>query len=126
VNPNPIVGPDRPNKKDNHANASFAHEGLEFRNFLKSSFDGNVISVCGDRHWQYHSVDPHSGLHEFGCGAASDEHAGGTPGLNKEIHRFHRVKGGYLSIEADHRSLRLAHRDVRGQVVHAHTFDKKA
>jgi alkaline phosphatase D len=125
VNPNPIVGPDRPNKKDNHANASFAHESLEFRNFLKSNFDGNVVSVCGDRHWQYHSVDPHSGLHEFGCGAASDEHAGGTPGLNKEIHRFHRVKGGYLSIEADRLSLRLAHRDVRGQVVHSHTFDKK-
>jgi len=125
VNPNPIVGPDRANKKDNHSNASYAHESLEFRNFLKANFDGNVVSICGDRHWQYHSVDPHSGLHEFGCGAASDEHAGGTPGLNKDLHRFHRVKGGYLSIDADASTLRLQHRDVRGEVVHSRSFERK-
>lgn len=128
VNPNPIVGPDRQTKNDNHANPGFAHESHEIRSFLKNNFDGNVISVCGDRHWQYHSVDPESGLHEFGCGAASDAHAGGTPGLDKARHKFHRVLGGYVSIEVARDgarcSLRLRHRDVRGATVHEHTFSR--
>lgn len=125
VNPNPIVGPDRKSKNDNHANAGFAHESREIREFLRSHFPGNVISVCGDRHWQYHSVDPETGLHEFGCGPASDEHAGGTPGLDKERHQFHRVLGGYLSIVAEGPRLALRHRDVRGAVVHEHVFSRK-
>ncbi|MBM3784721.1 MAG: alkaline phosphatase [Acidobacteria bacterium] len=128
VNPNPIVGPDRPNKSDNHANAVFAHEGSEFRNFLKNNFGGNVVSVCGDRHWQYHSVDPQTGVHEFGCGAASDSHAGGSPGYVKAMHRFHRQLGGFLTMEvpAGGASLRLVHRDVMGAEVHSHSFPRKA
>jgi alkaline phosphatase D len=130
VNPNPIVGPDRTTKNDNHANPGFAHESREIREFLKNNFDGNVISFCGDRHWQYHSVDPETGLHEFGCGPASDEHAGGTPGLDKLRHRFHRVLGGYASLEVSREggscSLRVRHRDVKGVTVHSHTFTRKA
>jgi alkaline phosphatase D len=126
VNPNPIVGPDRKTKKDNHSNLSFATESLEFRRFLKTNFPSNVISVCGDRHWQYHSVDPESGLHEFGCGAASDQHAGGSPGLNLELHRFHRVKGGFLTLnlrrENNRPQLRITHHDVLGREVHGHSF----
>jgi alkaline phosphatase D len=129
VNPNPIVGPDRKTKNDNHSNAGFAHESREIRNFLKSNFDGNVISVCGDRHWQYHSIDPETGLHEFGCGAASDLHAGGTPGLDPVRHQFHRVLGGYLSIDVNRDggtcALRLSHRDVHGVAVHGHTFRRQ-
>lgn len=129
VNPNPIVGPDRTSKNDNHANPGFAHESREIRQFLKTHFDGNVISFCGDRHWQYHSVDPETGLHEFGCGPASDEHAGGTPGLDSVRHRFHRVLGGYASLAVSREggvcSLRVQHRDVRGATVHAHTFNRK-
>ena len=130
VNPNPIVGPDRKAKNDNHSNAGFAHESQEIRAFLKSNFDGNVISVCGDRHWQYHSVDPETGLQEFACGAASDLHAGGTPGLDPIRHKFHRVLGGYLSMavarEGSACSLRLRHRDVRGATVHEHTLSRRA
>ncbi len=126
VNPNPIVGPDRKTKNDNHSNAGFATESLEFRRFLKNNFPGNVISVCGDRHWQYHSVDPESGLHEFGCGAASDEHAGGTPGLDPQLHKFHRVLGGFLKIQSTGAQLTLTHCDVKGQPLHAHTFTQKA
>jgi hypothetical protein len=55
--------------------------------------------VCGDRHWQYHSVHPQAGTQEFSVGAASDSHAGGTPGENKQFHRFHRVVGGFLCVE---------------------------
>ena len=32
--PTPVVGPDRPNKKDNHANEVFCHEGKELRTCL--------------------------------------------------------------------------------------------
>ena len=130
VNPNPIVGPDRPTKNDNHANAGFARESHEIRAFLQSNFDGNVIAVCGDRHWQYHSVDPETGLHEFACGAASDEHAGGTPGLDPLRHKFHRVRGGYLNMEVSRNghdcSLRMRHRDVRGATMHEHVFQRRA
>jgi len=126
VNPNPLVGPDRKTKNDNHSNAGFAHESLEFRQFLKNNFDGNVISVCGDRHWQYHSIDPDTGLHEFGCGAASDLHAGGTPGLDPARHQFHRVLGGYVTLDltrdSGNSSLSVRHRDVQGATLHQHRF----
>jgi alkaline phosphatase D len=129
VSPNPLVGPDRKNKKDNHANAAYAQEGGEFRRWVRNNFDGDVIAVCGDRHWQYHSVEPESGLHEFGCGAASDEHAGGTPGFDGARHRFHRVKGGYLTIESERREgqslLWLRHRDVRGATAHEQVFSRR-
>lgn len=129
VNPNPIVGPDRTTKNDNHANPGFAYESREIREFLKNNFDGNVISVCGDRHWQYHSVDPETGLHEFGCGAASDEHAGGTPGLDKLRHRFHRVLGGYVEMQVARDggacTLLMRHKDVRGAMVHEHAFSRR-
>ncbi len=99
VSPTPLVGPDRANKNDNHSNAGFAHEGNELREWLKAHVPDNFFVVCGDRHWQYHSVHPQSGTQEFSVGAASDSHAGGTPGENKLYHRFHRVKGGFLSVE---------------------------
>src|SRR5690606_34240462 len=47
----PIVGPDRENKKDNHANALFQEEGDWLRNLL-SSRPGTFV-INGDRHWQY-------------------------------------------------------------------------
>jgi len=82
--------------------------------------------INGDRHWQYHSVHPDTGLHEFCTGCASDRHAGGTPGENKKIHRFHRVRGGFLSVayrRADKRgAVTVRHHDVMGKVVNEHVF----
>ena len=79
VNPTPIVGPDRADgKADNHANDAFRTEGREIRTFLAGLGD-NFLLLAGDRHWQYHSVHPETGLHELGCGPASDAHAGGSP-----------------------------------------------
>ena len=118
ISPTPLVGPDRLNKKDNHSNAGFQHEGDEVRRWLKENVPGNGFVVCGDRHWQYHSVHPLTGLHEFSVGAASDVHAGGTPGENKEYHRFHRVKGGFLSVVARGKNLSFRHHDVTGKVVY--------
>ena len=98
ISPTPIVGPDRERKNDNHANEGFAHEGNRFRNWTKEQGLKNFFVCCGDRHWQYMSIDPTTGLREFSCGPASDEHAGGTPGHNPEIQPFHLVKGGFLSV----------------------------
>jgi alkaline phosphatase D len=120
VSPTPIVGPDRPNKRDNHSNASFAHEGREFREWVKANLSGSFFNINGDRHWQYHSVHPETGLHEYSAGAASDSHAGGTPGENPNFHRFHRVKGGFLSVatwrDGKQTFIRFRHHDVMGSV----------
>jgi len=118
VTPTPIVGPDRTGKGDNHANKTFQTEGDEVRAWLKANVPTNGFTICGDRHWQYHSVHPESGLNEFSVGAASDEHAGGSPGENRNYHKFHRVKGGFLTVTARAQSILFRHHDVRGKVVY--------
>jgi alkaline phosphatase D len=129
VNPNPIVGPDHPRKKDNHANPAFATEGKEFRTWLKDNVAGSVVWMNGDRHWQYHSVDPEIGLNEFGCGPASDEHAvpPGT-GEDRRYHQFLRIKGGFVAVTVNprdkERPLVVEHRDVKGRVVYSKVFGK--
>ncbi len=126
ISPTPIVGPDRDNKRDNHSNQVFATEGNEIRKLLAAY--PNLVSVCGDRHWQYHSVDPATGLHEFSVGPASDRHAGGwdQKDYRPDMHRFLRVAGGYLEIElrGEHaeRTLTLRHLDTRGTEQHQHTL----
>lgn len=122
ISPTPLVGPDRGNKNDNHANQGFAHEGNELRQWIKEHLPENFFVICGDRHWQYHSVHPETGVREFSVGAASNEHAGGSPGEDANYHRFHRVKGGFLSVTLtakDEKSeITVQHRDVQGEVVH--------
>ena len=101
ISPTPIIGPDRGKKNDNHSNAGFTHEGDEIRAFLASQ--ENMISICGDRHWQYHSIHPKTGVREYSCGPASDMHAGGwsQKDYREDFHRFLRVKGGYLSVTSE-------------------------
>jgi len=122
ISPTPIVGPDAKSKKDNHSNKAFLHEGDEIRAWFKANVPDNFFVVCGDRHWQYHSIHPQTGLNEFSVGAASDPHAGGTPGYTPEYHRFHRVKGGFLSVtlsrDGHHSTILFQHRDVFGNVVY--------
>ena len=61
-------------------------------------------------------------MHEFSVGAASDEHAGGSPGEDDAYHKFHRVKGGFLAVtlaRIENRSrIVFEHRDVLGAVVY--------
>jgi alkaline phosphatase D len=99
ITPTPMVGPDRPQKDDNYANAGFSEEGARVRAMLVKQ--PNLVTINGDRHWQYVSVDPVTKLEEWSVGAASDAHAGGW-GEEKprEMHRFLRIKrGGFLSGE---------------------------
>lgn len=125
VSPTPIVGPDRENKNDNHANAGFTWEGDLFRNWTADTDLGNFYVCCGDRHWQYMSIDPATKLREFSCGPASDVHAGGSPGEDPAIQPFHRVKGGFLSVSVAQNDgvpeIAFRHHDVHGEVVHEFT-----
>lgn len=95
ISPTPIVGPDRSNKNDNHANEGFQYEGDMLREFI--SRQKNMITVCGDRHWQYVSKDAKTGLIEFSCGPGSDDHAGGwKQGEVYPEHLYLNVVGGFL------------------------------
>lgn len=128
ISPTPLVGPDRPKKADSHANRAFAYEGNEFRRWVRQRLPENFFVICGDRHWQYHSVDPETGLHEFACGPVSDEHAGGSPGYDPKYHRFHRVAGGFLSVRFQRsrsgKMLVFRHHDVHGKVVYEYQVQR--
>jgi alkaline phosphatase D len=100
ISPTPIVGPDRGNKNDNHANKGFKHEGNQLRQFIGNQ--KNMFVICGDRHWQYVSVDPVTGIREYSCGPTTDKHAGGFSERNRSsMHRYLKVKGGFLSVIVD-------------------------
>jgi len=100
ISPTPLVGPDRKNKHDNHSNVDFAHEGNELRQFI--SKQKNMYVLCGDRHWQYISVDSKTGVREYSCGPASDKHAGGWSNDQKlREHRYLNVIGGFLAVTVD-------------------------
>ena len=94
ISPTPVVGPDRTNKKDNHSNQVFAYEGALLRKFLA---EHDMFVINGDRHWQYVSVDPETGLWEFGTGPSTDKHAGGySEKLRKPQHRYLKILGGFF------------------------------
>jgi alkaline phosphatase D len=126
ISPTPLVGPDRSGKNDNHANSGFDHEGLELREFLGEQ--KNLVVVCGDRHWQYMSVDPATGTREYSCGPASNAHAGGWSKNDyvAEYHRFLRVKGGFLSATVERLdstpNLTMRFHGVDGKVYHTDTL----
>lgn len=111
---------------DSQGDGGFAHEGREFRHWVRDNNLANLVVITGDRHWQYHSVDPETGLHEFSCGAVSDSHASDFP-FDPRYHRFLRIKGGFItvSLEGTEGSPRLLvqHHDVDGQVVHQASFN---
>lgn len=106
-----FLGPDDVHKRDNHVNhGGFRHEGdAFFRWLVESGFDPNTFFiVCGDRHWQYHSVHP-SGFEEFSCGALVDANArlGRVPGdpkstdpnaLVRQLYTQKTPSGGFLSV----------------------------
>ena len=68
----------------------------------------NFFVVCGDRHWQYYSIDP-SGVEEFSTGAIIDENSrmGRAPGdpsgndpkrLIKQPYTSKEPSGGFLKV----------------------------
>lgn len=84
ISPTPMIGPDDLRKTDNHTNhGGFRHERDEFFAWLKETGvdQENFYIVCGDRHWQYHSIHP-TGIEEFSCGSLLDSNSrlGRLPG----------------------------------------------
>lgn len=126
ISPTPIVGPDLARKGDNHANPAFRHEGNELRALFASQ--PNTIVICGDRHWQYHSIDKTSGLHEFGCGPVCDRMTEGFVDETKELPPAPHLAlhGGFLAVVAKRENgrptLQLEHHNASGRPVYRHTF----
>ena len=130
ISPTPMVGPDGNRKKDNHANlGGFQHEANAFFAWLKENGIRGFLTVCGDRHWQFHSIHP-SGVEEFGCGALNDENAisGHAPGDPRSTDPDSRIRqpfkypeptGGFLHVvSAADGSLRIEFRDDTGKLLH--------
>ncbi len=98
-------------KRDNHTNEfGFRDEANWFFKWLSDNgfHDKNFYLVCGDRHWQYHSIHP-SGFEEFSCGALVDGNArlGNKPGdpdstdsdgLIKQPYTQDEKSGGFLKV----------------------------
>jgi len=109
ITPTPMVGPDRASKRDNHANPEgFQYEANAFFHWLIDRQMPNVLSFCGDRHWQYHSIHP-LGFEEFSVGALNDENSitGERPGsristdpqgLIKQPYIYQEPTGGFLHV----------------------------
>jgi alkaline phosphatase D len=126
LSPTPIVGPDRGKKNDNHANKGFTHEGNEIRQFIADQ--GNMYIVCGDRHWQYASIDPKTGAREFSCGPASDKHASGYSEKSRnDMHRYLKIIGGFLSVDVDSeaQTINFKHYAVSGSMLNQEEFKAK-
>ncbi len=131
ISPTPMVGPDDLQKIDNHADLrGFRHEADAFFAWLQESRIGGLSIVCGDRHWQYHSVHP-TGVQEFACGALNDENArlgvapgaknGSDPqGLITQKYTSPTPNGGFLQITAGD-NLIFEHFDSRGKRLHSAT-----
>lgn len=128
ISATPIVGPDRDKKNDNHANQGFKSEGDWIRTLLASIKD--VYVVNGDRHWQYHSIESSTGIHEFDSGPISNFHAQGwNPDDKRPEHQFLRVNGGFLGVEVfrneDQPQIIFTHYDVEGNEVYSKLFDSE-
>lgn len=121
ISPTPLLGPDRAKKSDNHANENFTHEGAELRAFIAAQ--KNMVVICGDRHWQYVSADATNGLREYSTGPSADAHAGGFSEADRSsLHRFLRIKGGFLAGEVDRTAagprLTMRHYGTDGVIYH--------
>jgi alkaline phosphatase/alkaline phosphatase D len=134
VSPTPMVGPDRASKSDNHTNQKgFRAEADSFFAWLKKEKFNNVLILCGDRHWQYHSIHP-GGVEEFSVGALHDENstrglAPGDPtstdpqGLIQQPYLSAQPTGGFLYVRSrpnakGNPSLDLSFYDDHGKLLH--------
>jgi alkaline phosphatase/alkaline phosphatase D len=96
----------------------------------------NFFVICGDRHWQYHSIDP-TGVEEFSCGALVDANSrlGRQPGdpmstdpdaTIKQVYSQATPSGGFLLVESspanDGEAAALVFRfhDEHGEVLYEH------
>jgi alkaline phosphatase D len=137
ISPNPMVGPDDARKFDNHTNfGGFRHERDAFFKWLKESgvSKKGFYLMCGDRHWQYHSIHP-TGIEEFSCGALVDANSrlGRKPGdpestdpkgLIKQVYAQKERSAGFMHAQVDPAKngvpakLTITWHDEHGKVLH--------
>jgi alkaline phosphatase/alkaline phosphatase D len=98
-------------KRDNHTNVyGFKDEADAFFDWLtENGFrTKNLTFICGDRHWQYHSIHP-QGFEEFCSGAIidgsarlgprpGDEKSTDPDGLISQPYRQEEASGGFLEV----------------------------
>lgn len=101
ISPTPMIGPDDRSKKDNHTNIKgFRYERDEFFKWVKQEKldQRGLYLICGDRHWQYHSIAP-SGIEEFSTGALVDANSrlGIKPGSKRGTDPEAKMKQPYTS-----------------------------
>jgi alkaline phosphatase/alkaline phosphatase D len=138
ISPTPMIGPDDLRKTDNHTNiGGFRAERDDFFAWLKETgiAEKGFYIICGDRHWQYHSIDP-SGIEEFSSGALVDANSrlGRKPGDPKSTDPEGLIEqpyyqdprsGGFLEVEVspgadgDPPKLDLTWRDEHGEVLYS-------
>jgi len=104
ISPTPMIGPDGKGKKDNHTNiGGFRQERDDFFQWLDQEGlnQRGFYLICGDRHWQYHSIHP-PGIEEFSTGALVDANSrlGVNPGDKKGTDPDGVVKQPYTSQSA--------------------------
>ena len=128
----PMVGPDDAYQKDNHASLQgFRHEADAFFDWTEQSKIDNRFLMCGDRHWQYHSIHP-SGINGFAVGALNDESARmGVPpgadfgtdpeGLLRQPFTSPKSSGGFLQVIAGE-TLQLMHFDDQANELYSTSF----
>ncbi len=126
ISPTPILGPDhlwKEAKSDNHVASSRSTEGSRLRKFISSQ--KNMFIVCGDRHWQYVSVDPDSCLREYSCGPTTDRHATTLKNDDHRLLRYLGERGGFLAVTVAKKngapSIAFRHYDISGNVVNEDT-----
>lgn len=135
ISPTPMVGPDDGYKKDNHTNpGGFRYERDQFVNWLRENdiLGKGFYVLCGDRHWQYHSLHP-NGLEEFSCGALVDANSrlGREPGDPEstdpegKIQQFYTQQtpsGGFLEVEGYYANekplLKFSFYDEKGELLY--------
>lgn len=123
ISPTPLVGPDhlwKSNTSDNHVDSGWTHEGNHLRDFI--SKQRNMYVICGDRHWQYISRHPKTGVIEYGCGAATDQHAIHIANPDRSMHLYYGGEvGGFLSVTIDRidgvPTATMRHHDVLGETL---------
>ena len=118
ISPTPMIGPDDASKRDNHVNPSgFSHERDAFFAWAKEQglLERGLYIVCGDRHWQYHSIDPR-GFEEFSTGALVTPNArlGRNPGDPKSTDPDAMIRQPFTSPEPVGGFLEVAVTPARG------------
>lgn len=126
VSPSPLIGPDKPHKRDNHANVNgFMIEGRSFMDWMiENNLVENTFLVCGDRHWQYHSIYKDK-VHEFCSGPTSQFQVQYVPkptaGVIKQP--YNGPTGGFLTVKYDtEKTVSFEHYGETGKLLNKKTF----